>query len=225
MEILGVVAQDIVGIVFLAGVVAAVVAVSTPDYTGLTRQVWNVPSDRNRLEIIAANPRAWRWSSAWWATGSVFNALGFALVAVMFRQAGESLLGEIAVLSFLLATALWLVAMAYRMGVEPHVMGATDSTTELPGWFKPVEAWSLYIMFIYMVLAYAAIGVLGWALLRTALLPDWIGWFSLIFGAAAALSMLFSIPRFPGTEYSIFGLPILLHLPPLIIGIALLVQG
>jgi hypothetical protein len=178
MEIFGIAAKQIVGIVFLAGVIATIIAVTTPDYTGLTRQVWNVPSDRDRLEIIAAHPGAWHWSSAWWAIGSIFSAIGFGLVAVLLRQNNEALIGEIAVVCFILAVLLWLVAMAYRMGVEPLVIAATEGADSLPDWFKPVEAWSLNIMLMYLILAYAAVGVLGWGLLRTALLPSWIGWFS-----------------------------------------------
>lgn len=123
MEIFGIAAKQIVGIVFLAGVIATIIAVTTPDYSGLTRHVWNVPSDRDRLEIIAAHPGAWRWSSAWWAIGGIFR---FGLVALLLRQNNEALIGEIAVVCFILAVLLWLVAMAYRMGVEPLVIAATE---------------------------------------------------------------------------------------------------
>jgi hypothetical protein len=198
------------------------VAVSTPDYSGLTRQLWSVPSNRERLEIIASNRRGWQWSSLWWAAGSVLNVLGFGLLAVMMHQAGGSLLGEAATLSFLLAAALWIVAMAYRMSVETMVIGATDEASELPNWFKPLEAWSITIMLIYMGLGYFATALLGWALLQTAVLASWIGWLSLLFGTAAALLIVSNRPRYPGTDFSIAGLPILLHMMPLIIGVALL---
>lgn len=224
MEILAIAAQDVVGIVFLAGVVASLVAVSTPDYTGLTRQVWNVPSNRERLEIIASNRRAWQWSSAWWAAGSVLNVLGFGLLAVIMNQAGGSLPGEAASLTFLMAALLWIVAMAYRMSIEPGVTNADDDSSKLPNWFKPIETWIIFIMLFYMGLGYFAIALLGWALLQSAILPGWIGWLTLLFGAALALSIVSNRPRYPGTDFSIAGLPILLHLMPLIIGVALLVR-
>lgn len=225
MNILGMSTNQAAGVLFLAGVVAALIAITTPNYTSLASRVWDVPSDRSRLEMIATHSGAWRWASAWWATGSVLSVFGFGLMAVLFRRTDESMLGEIALFCFLLGGMLWLVAMTYRMGVEPLAIDAVRDTNELPAWFKSVEAWSLYIMIFYLVLAYSAVGILGGALLRTDLLPDWVGWFSLVFGASAALSMIFSVPRLPGTEYSIFGLPILPHLPTLIIGVMLLVRG
>jgi hypothetical protein len=222
VHILGMSINQIAGVLFLAGVVAAMIAITTPTYTSLTSSVWDVPSDKGRLQMIAAHSGAWRWSSAWWAAGSVFNVFGFGLLAVMFRRNDENILGEIAMLCFALGAILWLAAMTYRMGLEPLVIELADDANELPEWFKPIEAWSLSMMLFYLVLAYTAIGISGWAQLRSDLVPDWVGWFSLIFGTGAALSMVMGIPRLPGTDYSIFGLPILPHLPPLIMGFALL---
>lgn len=225
MNILGMSINQIAGVLFLAGVVAAMIAITTPNYTSLTSSVWDVPSDKSRLEMIAAHSGAWRWSSAWWAAGSVFNVFGFGLLSVILYRDGEKILGEIAMLCFTLGAILWLAAMAYRMGIEPLVIDPADDANQLPEWFKPVERWSLYMMLFYLVLAYSAIGISGWALLRTDLTPDWVGWFSLIFGTGAALSMVMGIPRLPGTDYSIFGLPILPHLPPFIMGFALLARA
>ena len=96
-------------------------------------------------------------------------------MAVLFRRTGEGTLGEIALFCFLPGAILWLVAKAYRMGVELLTIEAVRDTNELPAWFKPIEAWSLYIMLFYLVLDYSAVGILGAALLQTDLFPGLVG--------------------------------------------------
>ena len=223
MEVLGTAAPDIVGIVFLAGVVSMFVGISTPEYSGLDREIWGMPT-KQYLQAIHANRRPWRWASAWIVAATVLNVLGFGLLSVLLRDVGGHLLGEAAQLVFLVGALLWIVVMAFRMGVEPIAAEALARAETVPDWFEPVQAWAMRLSLIYMVLGYVATAIVGWGLLQTAMLPAWLGWLSLGLGIGGALSLIFTIPRYADFEFSVAFIPLWLHVIPLILGITLLVQ-
>ena len=176
------------------------------------------------LQAIHANRRPWRWASAWIVAATVLNVLGFGLLSVLLRDVGGHLLGEAAQLVFLVGALLWIVVMAFRMGVEPIAAEALARAETVPDWFEPVQAWAMRLSLIYMVLGYVATAIVGWGLLQTAMLPAWLGWLSLGLGIGGALSLIFTIPRYADFEFSVAFIPLWLHVIPLILGITLLVQ-
>jgi hypothetical protein len=69
---------------------------------------------------------------------------------------------------------------------------------------------------LYVVLGFLAQAALGASLLQTGLVAGWVGWFTIIWNLACLVLLLIFSPR------NIY-FPVLHHLAPLIIGIALLV--
>ena len=225
MDILGIAAQDLVGMLFLLAVVAFGYGVSIPRRAGMGPRVFGTASTQEYLEIIGSSPPAWRRSAAWIAVGSLFNLLGFGLLTVLLRQAGDYLLNEAGLLMFLMGILFIVMVMAFRIGVETLAAKAVAETDAVPDWFEAMQAWDTTLGLIYMVLGYVATGLFGWAILQTALLPAWIGWVSVVLGIAGALSMIANAPRYPGTDYSLAAVPAWMHIMPLIIGLALLIQA
>ena len=225
MNIFGIAAQDVVGIVFLAGVIAFALGASTPNYTGLDSRVYGTSSTQEYLEFIAPHHRAWRWSSLWIGIGTLFNLVGFGLLAVLLRNAGDQLLSEAGLLIFMSGVIFLFTTVAFRIGVETVAAKTLEETAAVPVWFEAMQAWNTTLGLSYMVLGYLATAIFGWALLETAVLPAWIGWLAIALGITGAPSILTNSPLYPGSKYSIAAVPAWLHIIPLIIGIALLVQG
>jgi hypothetical protein len=70
-----------------------------------------------------------------------------------------------------------------------------------------------------MVAAYLSEAGLGWAILETDSVSDAVGWFAVGFGLLAALGFMLKQPKTP--LGAVFEPPVLSHVVPLVIGIAL----
>lgn len=130
---------------------------------------------------------------------AVITAIGLLLFAEVVGRAhdGALLPARLAAATYAVATVLLLVAEAglLRGGRFPYAL-----------------------IVAYVVLAFLAQAVLGVILLRAGFLPSWIGWAAIAWNLAwlVALAILM-----PGDVY----FPVLHHVIPLLIGIALLRGG
>ncbi len=136
-----------------------------------------------------------------WERGLVIAAvlatvLGLALLEDMLRAEGESVLS-------------WLGMVAYLFGAVV-VVAAETAYLGKRDWIYPQIA-------LYVVLAFLAQAAFGASLLQTGLVPAWAGWATIIWNLGWLLVMI--VVR-PGDIYY----PVLHHLAPLLIGIALLIQ-
>ncbi len=113
----------------------------------------------------------------------------------MLRVAGEPILSQLGLVTYLLAAAVVIIA-------ETAYLSKRD-------WVYP------QIVF-YVVLAFLAQAAFGVSLLQTGLVAGWVGWATIIWNLAWLPVLLFFSPR------NIY-FPVLHHVAPLIIGIALLV--
>jgi hypothetical protein len=115
----------------------------------------------------------------------------------MLRAAGESVLARLGM-------------MTYLFGAVVVVVAETASLSK--------RDWNYPQIVVYVVLAFLAQVAIGAALLQTGLVPGWAGWTAVIWNVTWLLVML--IIR-PGDIYY----PVLHHVAPLVIGIALLTRG
>ncbi len=136
-----------------------------------------------------------------WERGLVIAAVlttvfGLALLEDMLRAAGEPLLSRLGMIAYLLGAVVVVVA-------ETAYLGKRD-------WVNPQ-------IVLYVVLAFLAQAAFGAALLQTGLVAAWAGWATLLWNVGWLLVMLIVRPR--DIYY-----PVLHHVAPLLIGIALLIQ-
>jgi hypothetical protein len=136
-----------------------------------------------------------------WERGFVIAAilatvLGLALLEDMLRGAGDSFLARMGMVAYLLGAVVVVVA-------ETAYLGKRD-------WIYPQ-------IVLYVILAFLAQAAFGVALLQTKLVAGWAGWTTVIWNVAWLLVMLVVRPT------DIY-FPVLHHVAPLIIGIALLVR-
>ncbi|MCC6616311.1 MAG: hypothetical protein IT320_22755 [Anaerolineae bacterium] len=143
---------------------------------------------------IGQTPAYLRWERGFVVAALLVNLLGLALLEDMLRTAGEPILSRMALVTYALGAAVVLVAeMTYLHNRE---------------WIYPQ-------IVLHVVLAFLAQAVLGAALLQTGLVAAWAGWATILWNLGWLVVLTLASPR---NMY----FPVLHHVAPLIIGIALL---
>jgi len=156
--------------------------------------------------VLYAGRAMWNWqieelsSYMVWERGFVITAvlatvLGLALLEDMLGNAGDSILARLGMVTYLFGAVVVVVA-------ETAFLGKGD-------WVYPQ-------IVLYVVLAFLAQALFGASLLQTGLVVARAGWGTVIWNLGWLLVMLIVRPR------DIY-FPVLHHVAPLIIGIALLV--
>jgi len=125
----------------------------------------------------------------------VTNALGLALLESLLRDAGERVLSRLGLIGFLIGAALVVVAEALLLDGRGYVES---------------------LVRVYVVLAFLSQSAYGGALLRTRLLPTWVGRMTIAWNLGW-FALLLAINVGSGPDYY----PILHHIAPLLIGIEL----
>ncbi len=135
------------------------------------------------------------WERGFVIGGVLATVLGLALLETMLRVSGESVLSRLGMVTYLVGAVVVVVA-------ETTYLGKGD-------WIYPQ-------IVLYVVLAFLAQAAFGASLLQTGIVAGWVGWTTVIWNSAWLFVMLIVRPR------DIY-FPVLHHVAPLIIGIALLV--
>jgi hypothetical protein len=144
----------------------------------------------------AQTQRYLRWERSFIIAAVVATALGLALLQGLLRDAGDSVFGTMGTVGYLLGAVVVVVA----------------ETSALDG-----REWPTVQITFYVVIAFLAQAILGVALLRTGLVAGWAGWTAIIWNLGWLI--IFAVLRPRDIYY-----PVLHHVAPLIIGIALLAQ-
>ena len=144
--------------------------------------------------------------------GAILTVLGFAALTATFRSAGERLLSELALFSYLLGAVFWVMHLAFRLTATLAAARETVATGVVPAYFDaaPLAGFFSLLVGVYWVLAYIAIAAYGAVVLRTQVLPKWLGW-------SAILSSVFFACTGIGDA-----LPLLIHVIPFVMGVVLL---
>ncbi len=179
-------------------------------------EVWFASTERH-LEVVRTHASAWRWLN------------GLMIAAVVLTAAGLGALGHVignpaaaaGATAYAGAAVIWIVFSAYRATLSPRVGDRLAATGALPDWYQDVSDTAGALFTIYIVIAFAAEAIVGVGLLRAGAVPEWIGWFTVGFGLVGGASQLFPFSRIPVLA-GIFQVPILVHVAPLLIGIAVL---
>jgi hypothetical protein len=150
------------------------------------RTFWNWPVNNSHLI----------WERGFVIVAILATVLGLALLEDLLRAAGDSVLAQVGMMTYLFGAVVVVVAETASLGKQE--------------WVYPQ-------IVLYVILAFLAQAAFGAALLRTGLVAEWVGWGTVIWNLGWLLVML--IVR-PSDMY----FPVLHHVAPLIIGIALLVR-
>jgi hypothetical protein len=152
------------------------------------RAIWKWPAGET--------PGYLRWERGFVMAAVLTMVLGLVLLERILEAAGDTVLAPLAMVTFLIGAVVVIVAETFQLSGQEWVYGS---------------------IVMYVFLAFLAQAVFGTSLLRTGLLPGWVGWATIIWNLAWLVVLPVISPR--DIYY-----PVLHHVAPLMIGIALLVR-
>jgi len=136
------------------------------------------------------------WERGWIIAAALVNLLGFVMLAGLLQNAGDTVIARLALTLYVVATGVLLVAEGTLM-------------------FN--RQWIMPQVVIYVVLAFLLQAAFGVALLRTGLVASWAAWSTIIWNLGWLA--FFAIVRPDDIYY-----PVLHHVAPVLIGVALLMS-
>ena len=147
------------------------------------------------LELPVGNtPAFFLWERSLVIAALLAALLSFTLLKRVLEAAGDNILAPMALVLFLVAAILAVVAETISFPSDDIV-------------YPPIVA--------YVILSFLGQAVFGMALLRTGLLPRWVGWVTVIWNLAMLIFLVITKPQ--DMYY-----PWLHYIAPLLIGITLL---
>lgn len=196
------------GVLLLAGLVlgigAAVIMIASgalPAFSALLR---------GSLAEMAPHVLVFRIGNVFWAAAWVAMLLGFVLFTRRFFGSDGELLAILSLAATAVAAVLALLEASFGFTVTAWAIDEAARSGAVPATYSIVNRWVNGMQGIYLFLGFAAQAGFGAALLRTELLPSWVGMTSLIWG----LGWLTVLG---------LGIPAILFILPALIGTALLV--
>ena len=148
---------------------------------------------RKMLGWTRAQSRRWLYTErSLWIAGMILLTAGFALFADVLRIGRENVFSRLGLIGFLFGAVLIVVAEAHALDTQ---------------------AWSDYMVRLSVTILLLSEAIFGMAVLQTQLLPQWIGWATIVWNVGW-LVLLFRAkdPYFPALHY----------IMPLITGILLI---
>jgi hypothetical protein len=164
--------------------------------------------------IIFDHPLLWQWAALLFLSGIVVTILGLDMLSRLLRDAGDRTFSRLGLITFVFGAVLWVIMLAFRLGLDPWAAQQTARTGVVPDYYMPLIVWTHTLLAIYTVLAFAALVAYAGAVLSTGVLPHWVGWIALVYGLAGL-----GFFGFTGDSY-----PLMHHLLPILMGILLLLR-
>lgn len=145
----------------------------------------------------------------------ILPLLGFGLLTHLLQEAGAPALSILSLVLFAFAALLYTIDIAFQHSVTPWAAEHAARTGSAPDIYEPLRHWmTTSVQNIYMILGLLGIIGYGWAILRTGLLPGWLGWLAIGWGGIWTLETIITYDAFPG----------MLYILPVVMGIVLLAQ-
>ncbi len=144
---------------------------------------------------------------------STFNVLlalvSFGMLTLLLWDAGERGLSLLAFNLFLFSQIFMIFQGTFHSSVTVWAAKELSQTGSVPELFEPLWRWMYStVQEVYVNVGLLAFAAFGWAILRSGLLPAWLGW--ALIGWAIIWLILFLFQQ--------DNLPIILFVPPLVIG-------
>ena len=141
--------------------------------------------------------------------------LGFGLLTVHLSEAGDRALSFLAFNLFTVFFILAAIEATFHSEVTAWAGEEWARTGTVPEFFDPLREWvNGPVQLQYVTFVNASMAFYGWASLRTRVLPQWIGWSTLIWSMGWLILALVIQLTLPATYI----------LLPLLLGVALIVH-
>jgi MFS family permease len=182
------------------------------------RSIVSLP-DEARLPLIAANAGRWEWGWAFGISGIVVTVFGLVVLEAVLRSAGDSVLARLGLTAFLFGAVLTVAGRAQEVSIAVWAARATAAGAPIPTLLAPIVDWANAMTAVYTALAFAALAAFGGSILTTGVLSRGVGWAAVGWGVGWGLVFVVEWIAVGGFDY-----PVLHHVMPLVIGLALLRQ-
>jgi hypothetical protein len=193
-----------------------------PFIVGITdasgRSIVTIP-DEARLPFIAANAGRWQWGWIFGIAGIVVTVLGLVMLESVLRLAGDRILARLGLTAFLFGAVLTVTGRAHEISVAVWAAREAAASGTVPTLLAPIVDWSNVMTAIYTALAFVGIAAIGGSILMTGLVSRAVGWAAVGWGVGWGLAFVVGWISAGGFDY-----PVLHHVIPLVIGVALLRQ-
>ena len=167
------------------------------------------------LRLVHEHPRPWFWATFSFIGAILVTLFGLGLLANLLRAAGDPGFADVGLLAFAVGAVLWVIHLAERLTVHPWAGRELKATGVIPDVYTALSTWTWALFVIFTILAFGGMMAFGGAILATSVLPQWLGWATIIYSAAGLV--ILAITR--------DALPIMHHLMPFVIGIVLLLPS
>jgi hypothetical protein len=180
------------------------------------RMAYEQPLEES-LRVVAGDRRRRAWIHLWMIAGVFVTSAGVAGVLLMVRADETAIVVAVmAVVAYLLGAISWIASLAFGLTVVPWAAERTVADGRVPEPFPALDAWAGSLYVVHMASAYVSFALLGLAVLAADVLAPWVGWTGVILGLGSLAGFVATRAAGP------FNPPILAHLYPLILGIAVL---
>jgi len=169
------------------------------------------------LAAIAASPAQWRWIHLWMIGGTIMTLLGLAGWTHLVLAEDGVVYSSFGLLLFLIGALPWLCGVVWRLTVLQAAALQIQTSGTMPPETKAWADWFGHLHSLHLLTAYLSWVALGASVLDTEILASWVG----LLGIGLGLTGFVGYTALRGGP---FAPPILAHLYPLFLGIALLVR-
>jgi hypothetical protein len=156
------------------------------------REFWESPLDA-KLEHVARHNRAWWLMTLPWFPILAVTTAGLAGLSFLLAD----VTGWAAFGAFMLAAEAWLIAMSLQHGTTTVAAQRRAQTGDTPDWAVAVWQAGFVLEQVWIVLANLAAVGYGVVVLRTHVLPGWLGWAAIMAGLAIPILVLLTRDGFP----------------------------
>jgi hypothetical protein len=162
--------------------------------------------DRTTLLVVATQPTLTRLCLGLFIGGSIVTPLGLAMLTRLLWDAGDRTWSYLGLISELLGTVFWIIYLGVALGLFPLAGQDTAKTGVVPSYYAAVGALIAPLYVIFSVLVCVTLLAYSGALLRTHVLPHWLGWITIPYA-------LLTLPAAPIAHYllpAVYGILLLL---------------
>lgn len=118
-----------------------------------------------------------------YAAWVLISLTGGVLFATALIDADQRALGTLIIVFFSLYALIVVAEATFHYGVTSWAIGLTEKGEEVPALYLRLKSWlNVQIQVAINPLVMLAFAGIGWAILRTGILPAWFGWTLVAYG-------------------------------------------
>jgi hypothetical protein len=194
------------GLLLLLGFLLYVAAVASMPRDAHGTLLVLVSDNRTALLVVAAQPTLTQVCLGLFIGGSIVTPLGLAMLTRLLWDAGDRTWSYLGLITELVGSVIWIIYIGVSLGTVLLAGQDTAKTGVVPSYYAAVGELTAPLYAIFSVLVCVTLLAYSGALLRTRVLPHWLGWVTIPYA-------LVTLPAAPIAHYllpAVYGILLLL---------------